>query len=291
MMNKIRDNNYINIQGWMVTKLGLSGNDLLVYAIIYGFSQDDGSMFTGSLQYLADWCNATKQGIQKNLNKLVKNGYIQKEEYYENKVKFCNYYATPPGGMQQSCIGVCNKVAQGMQQSCINKLEDKLEKNITISKDMEDTDTNTTDNTSVIPIEKSQKKKKSRYEQFIDIVDGYTENEELREVLKDHIKLCLEMAKEKPMFANQYKGMLKKLTSYSNDENIRIKIVRQSIECGWLSFYELKDNKSFSGKNKPNAGLQMREVDAKSLEDSKAGKEFTEKLKREAEQSGRRAVF
>ena len=56
-MSKVKEENYISISGWMVTRLGLKGNELLVYAIIYGFSQDDETMFTGSLQYLADWTN------------------------------------------------------------------------------------------------------------------------------------------------------------------------------------------------------------------------------------------
>ena len=67
----VQENTYLVIQSWMVTDLQLSGNDLMVYAIIYGFSQDGESRFTGSLQYLADWCNATKAGIQKNLKNLV----------------------------------------------------------------------------------------------------------------------------------------------------------------------------------------------------------------------------
>ena len=62
---------YISIQGWMVEELKLKGNDLLVYAIIYGFSQDNQSEFTGSLSYLARWCNSTKNGIQKNNHKLL----------------------------------------------------------------------------------------------------------------------------------------------------------------------------------------------------------------------------
>ena len=66
----IKDRNYITIQAWMRTELGLKGNDLLVYAIIYGFSQVENQRFNGSLQYLADWCGATKSGIQKNLKNL-----------------------------------------------------------------------------------------------------------------------------------------------------------------------------------------------------------------------------
>lgn len=89
----IRRENYINIQGWMITDLMLKGNDLLIYAIIYGFTQDGEQWFEGSRQYLADWCNSTKRGISKNLESLVSLEYIIKDEYVVNNVKFCKYRA------------------------------------------------------------------------------------------------------------------------------------------------------------------------------------------------------
>ena len=55
----IKNGNFIIIQGWMITELHLSGNELLIYAAIFGFSQDGKSNFEGSRQYLAEWCNAS----------------------------------------------------------------------------------------------------------------------------------------------------------------------------------------------------------------------------------------
>lgn len=118
----IKANNYITIQGWMRTELGLKGNDLMVYAIIYGFTQTEGQKFDGSLQYLADWCGCTKQGIQKNLKNLLDIGLIEKEDRYINNVKFVSYYTT-------QLHGVYNSVAQGIQLSCINNIDNKLEDN------------------------------------------------------------------------------------------------------------------------------------------------------------------
>lgn len=113
----IKDDNYIVVQGWMVTDLKLKGNELLVFAIIYGFSQDGESRFTGSRQYLADWTNSTKQGIQKNLKSLLEKGYIQKEERTINGVKLVDYRATKfTGGGQQSLLG-------GGQQSCPHNID------------------------------------------------------------------------------------------------------------------------------------------------------------------------
>ena len=87
-MSKVKNENFIAIQGWMVTELGLKGNSLLIYAIIYGFSQDGEQVFNGSLQYLADWTNSTKQGVLKSLRSLIDAGLIGKKEKNINGVKF-----------------------------------------------------------------------------------------------------------------------------------------------------------------------------------------------------------
>lgn len=123
MVSKVKSENYVVIQGFMVSEMKLKGNELLVYAIIYGFSQEEGQMFSGSLQYLADWTNSTKQGVNKNLKSLVEKKYIAKNDKYINGVKFCEYYATPFNR-------VCNSVAQGIQQSLTPPIQQSLTNNI-----------------------------------------------------------------------------------------------------------------------------------------------------------------
>lgn len=136
--SKVKDENYISIQGWMVTKLGLKGNELLIYAIIYGFSQAEGQAFNGSLQYLADWTNSTKQGVLKNLKSLIEKGYLGKNENYINGVKFCEYYTTEfngvlnkvEWGIKQSLTGVLNKVEYPIKQSLTNNIEYNINNNL-----------------------------------------------------------------------------------------------------------------------------------------------------------------
>jgi DNA-binding MarR family transcriptional regulator len=108
---KVEDTNYLTIQGWMRTKLNLTGNDLLVYAIIYGATQDGESKFTGSLQYLADWCGATKQGIQKNLKNLLDKGLIKKESRDFNGMTLVAYYTTELHTLQLSCINNISSIS------------------------------------------------------------------------------------------------------------------------------------------------------------------------------------
>lgn len=93
--NLVRDESYITILGWMVTRLNLKGNELLVYAMIYGFSQTENQNFTGSLNYFASWTNSTKRGIIKTLQALEEKKLIEKIEKYVNSVKFCEYRAIP----------------------------------------------------------------------------------------------------------------------------------------------------------------------------------------------------
>lgn len=124
-MGKVNDENYINIMGWMVNKLHLKGNELLIYAIIYGFSQAEQQTFSGSLQYLADWTNSTKQGVMKNLKSLLDKGLIEKKDININGVKFCEYCTT-------ELQGVYNKVYRGVQQSLTGGVQQSLHNNINI---------------------------------------------------------------------------------------------------------------------------------------------------------------
>lgn len=124
--NKVKDGSYINIQSFMINDLHLKGNDLLIYAIIYGFSQDGETRFTGSLSYLAAWTQSSKQGVLKSLKKLVELGYIKKIERYNNGIKFCEYYST-------QLTGVLNSVDRGIKQSLTGGIKQSLPNNIDIN--------------------------------------------------------------------------------------------------------------------------------------------------------------
>lgn len=87
----IKDNNFINIHGWMINKLQLSGNQLLIFACIYGFSQDGKSWFEGTRAYLAEWCGIGCKYITMNLKQLCDMGLLIKEERIVNHLKSCRY--------------------------------------------------------------------------------------------------------------------------------------------------------------------------------------------------------
>lgn len=73
----MKNENYITIQGWMVNELHLSGNELLVYALVYGFSQDGESEFNGSLSYVADIIGRRTPVVSAILARLAERGLIE----------------------------------------------------------------------------------------------------------------------------------------------------------------------------------------------------------------------
>ena len=89
----VKEDNYITIQGFMRTRLGLSGNELNAFAIVYGFSQAPDTEFTGGLQYIADWCGCSYRTAVTTMQSLTDKGLVIKTDIIENGVKFCSYRA------------------------------------------------------------------------------------------------------------------------------------------------------------------------------------------------------
>lgn len=83
--------NYITIQGWMISKLNLSGNNLLTYALIFGFTQDGESEFSGSINYVCKWLNCSRPTASKSLSELTQSGLLIKTSIVVNNVTFNRY--------------------------------------------------------------------------------------------------------------------------------------------------------------------------------------------------------
>lgn len=88
----MKSSNHILIQGWMINELSLKGNDLILFALIYGFSQSEQGKFTGSLKYLSEAISATKNTVINSLNSLQESNLIIKESSTVNNITFCKYY-------------------------------------------------------------------------------------------------------------------------------------------------------------------------------------------------------
>lgn len=101
--------------GWYFTilqemrEMGLKGNELIVFAVINGFSQNGNGSFHGSLAALQEMCGiASRQTITDILKSLVDKGFINKTEVTLNGVKNISYSVCPKNGhgVQKMDMGV-----------------------------------------------------------------------------------------------------------------------------------------------------------------------------------------
>ena len=223
--------NFITIQGWMISELNLKGNDLLIYAIIYGFSQTEGQYFTGSLSYLAEWTNSTKQGVQKNLKSLIDKGLILKLTINE-QIVYTTQLHIDKQTIQLSCTNNIDNSSSIDNSNNINN------KNIRSKKKEEEPKDN-----FLGTLNEEKPKKKNRYEQCVDVVYEYTSNPELAQLLITYLKMRLEMT-DAPMYVNQWRGLMNQLNKLAHSLEEALAIVQQSINRGYRGFFPAKEYKN-----------------------------------------------
>lgn len=85
---------------------------------------------------------------------------------------------------------------------------------------------------------------------FDNLINSYTDNDELKEAIYEFIKM--RTAIKKPMTTKALEILLNKLNALASDDDIKIKVLEQSIEHSWQTVYELKEIDN--GKDIRNSG-------------------------------------
>ncbi|MCD7800214.1 MAG: helix-turn-helix domain-containing protein, partial [Ruminococcus sp.] len=89
----MKTNHFYVVHSFMIQDLKLKPNEALIYAIIYGFSKDRQSSFSGSLRYLTKNTNLSRRTVINILQDLVKKKYIIKKDVFDGNTKYCKYSA------------------------------------------------------------------------------------------------------------------------------------------------------------------------------------------------------
>lgn len=220
----VDDKIYFSVQAWMVTKLNLKGCERDVYAIIYGYSQDGESDYHGSLGYMSELTGYSKNSICAALKSLTEKGLILKAENEINNIKFCRYQINWDS-IQVTCTPI--------QITCINnKQNNKIENSN--SKELE------LQNSPAFEFGKRKPKKESLFVKCVSMIDDFiTEHNcgnPVRSKLISYLNFRVSV-KDKPLYANMWKGMLNKLDALHREGYGYIPIIDYCIERGYLSFY------------------------------------------------------
>lgn len=230
----VDDKVYFSVQAWMVTKLGLKGCERDVYAIIYGYSQDGESDYHGSLGYMAELTGYSKNSICTALKNLTEKELITKSEKEINNIKFCRYQINRDS-IQLTCTPI--------QPTCTNNKQDnKTENKKNNSKEL-------LQNSPSFEFGKQKPKRESLFIRCVGLVDEFIDKHNcgnsVRRKLISYLTYRLSV-REKPLYANMWKGMLNKLAELGGDD-IRTyeDVIAQSIERGYLSFYPVSNSGSY----------------------------------------------
>lgn len=90
-MNKINDDQFLTVHGWMRTRLKLSGNELWLYALIYSFNKATKKEFYGSNAYMREWLGVSHNTIRDALKRLVARGLIFRRDAITDNGTRCYY--------------------------------------------------------------------------------------------------------------------------------------------------------------------------------------------------------
>lgn len=257
--SKIKDENYYQITGWMINRLGLKGAKLNIFAIIYGFSQDGESEFTGSRQYLSDFINASKPTVDKALSELCEDEYLIKTTKVINNVTFNTYKANLP--VVKKCCGGSKETLPPSKETLQGGSKETLHNNKSLNNELD----NNKDN-----------KKESKKTSFDDLIESFTEDEHERELLGEWLKV--RKAKRAAMTNRAIELNLNKLHNLANKSNMTIIEYLQEVICrGWAAFFEIKNYNQQAAPRQDNSmniikQLYQEELDKENMVENQGGK-------------------
>lgn len=215
--------NYIVIQGWMVNELKLKGNNLILFALIYGFSQDGETEFKGSNKYLCSAINATKPTVNKSLDKLQEMDLLIKRVERISGVDFNRYRVNLRGvkklyhPSKETLPDGGKETLPGSKESLPNNTNSNTNRDNLVS----------TDNIFLI--------------QNRDFLEAFADFKKLRKQKKKPLTEAAEKRsiKKAENLAAQYPREAK---AVGGVENYIILLYQQTVDKGWDDVYPLKDD-------------------------------------------------
>lgn len=247
---------------WLNTELTMLEKIILVEVS----SLDNENHCIAGNEYFATFCNCSESKVSKAIKKLKELNLIEELSFDGRHRKL----RVVKNAMQSS--KKCYAESQKVQSNNI------------------DNNTNNKKNNSKELLQdfnfgkQKKPKKDSLYTKCVSLIDKYdfANAGNVRKLLIEYLNYRLSV-KDKPLYANMWKGMLNKLSELGGDDILLIEdIIKQSIERGYLSFYPVKD---FANQSKP------WEEGVKSTYYTDAELEELAELDRERREKGLRTTF
>ena len=201
--------------------------------------------------------NVSESTLKRWLSNLVKKGFLKREITHSNSFGIRAYYGITDKLVELQFSRIINETRDE-----ISGLTDNTREGISgLTDEPSDSilkDNKKLNNTIIKNNSRKLVKPKSLYESCREMIVLYTKDKpELYNLLEQYLRLRLEM-KDKPLYKNQWKGILNKLDKIHEEEGQSYKdIIQFNIEKGYASFFPMPNyNKKFEKKKKEyNLGL------------------------------------
>lgn len=243
-MAAVKDNNFIAIQGWMRTKLNLKGNALLIYALIYGFSQNGESRFKGSRKYIAEWCGCSLDTVDRTLGSLVAKGFIAKYHYTDDNGSRLVDYAAILTAIPSTPAHAANPAHAAPAQDEYGDTADATPEQFQ-NPDPEPE-----------PQPTPQPKKTRKAKSFDDIIDNYTNDPQTKDLLGAWLQN--RKAKRAAMTDRAIQGNIDKLDQCAQESRMSVNDYLSEVICrGWSAFYPINTYQRNGYQQKPRQQSQQ----------------------------------
>ena len=282
----------------------------LLYGEITCLCQKEGFCWATNA-YFERLYGKTKRQIINLINQLDQYGYISKEIEYDEKTKqvkkrflrlsgtkkedSCEKNFTTPG---EKNFTYNNTSINNINIKKVSKKERQLESDktsiggaknnsISISEKNKNKNKNTNSN-SISQKQTKVKKAKPKPISFDAIIDSYTENEDLRKELKEHLKT---RKQKKAALTNRALELsLKELDRIADSDEEKLRIVQKSIVNGWIGFFELNEKDKDKLNNRSSYNLNEYEKTMDTFE-NKSGDDDVILTKKEREEEFRKDLL
>ena len=175
-------------------------------------SLDNDDNCYASNEHLAKFCQCSQSKVSSAIAKLKKLGYIKVKSFDGRK------------RILESCLTVSIGQTTKKEKSAQQNLEERV----------------------LVETTSQDKKERKKPATFDAIIAERTDNEKLREVIGEFIRMRSRIGKPLTNYALTLR--LNKLWRLGSTDDERIAIVEQSVGAGWQDFYELKEEPKQKGR-------------------------------------------
>ena len=226
---------------WLSTELTMLEKVILVEID----SLDNENHCTASNEYLAEFCNCSQSKISKAIKHLTDLGLIE-------LLNFDGRHR------QLRVVNNDNLHSKKCYAESQKMLSNNIDNNIDNKKVFNKLNT-TTEQTFLGSAKKQKQSKQSMYTKCSNIINEFTEDAVIRELLFQFLNMLIDSSKETgtPVYSNVFKGKVNMLNQFPQSQWKRI--IQQTLDMGWKGFYALKSNNNFSQSATVNSDHETEE--------------------------------